>query len=144
MQIADILHHKGSEIVTILPTETIEAAAKKLATKRIGALVVKDRIGRLTGMLSERDIVTALAGNGPSALAMKVEDVMTREVVTCKPTDAVRELMALITIRRIRHVPVVDDGRMVGVVSIGDVLKSRLDEKEQEVAILRDLTLVRG
>lgn len=144
MQIADILHHKGKEIVAVLPGETIAAAAKTLAANRIGALVVQDRIGRLAGMLSERDIVAGLATHGPAALTMTVADLMTREVVTCTPADSVREVMALITIRRIRHVPVMAGGRMVGVVSIGDVLKSRLDEKEHEVAVLRDLSLVRG
>ena len=143
MQISDILHHKGTEIVGILPSESLAAAARKLAQHRIGALVVRDRLGRLVGMISERDVVTALSQHGAAALAQTVNDVMTPDVVTCKPGDAVRDIMALITVRRIRHVPVCDGDRLVGLVSIGDVLKSRLDEKELELNMLRDLSLAR-
>jgi CBS domain-containing protein len=143
MQISDILHHKGTEVVAILPSESLAAAAKKLAQHRIGALVVRDRLGRLVGMISERDVVTALSQHAAAALNLTVNDVMTPDVVTCKPADAVREIMALITVRRIRHVPVCDGDRLVGIVSIGDVLKSRLDEKELELNMLRDLSLAR-
>jgi CBS domain-containing protein len=143
MQISDILHHKGSEVVTILPSETLAAAAKKLAAHRIGALVVRDRLGRLVGMLSERDVVVALSQHANAALAMTVADAMTPDVITCKPADGVREIMAQITVRRIRHLPVCEGDRLVGIVSIGDVLKSRLDEKELELNMLRDLSIAR-
>jgi CBS domain-containing protein len=143
MKISDILSHKGNEIVAILPHETLEAAAKKLAEHRIGSLVVRDRKGQLAGMLSERDIVAALSQHGAAALAMTVNDAMTPDVVTCRPSDTVREIMALITVRRVRHIPVCEGGRLLGIVSIGDVLKSRLDEKELELNMLRDLTLAR-
>ena len=143
MKISDILSHKGSEIVAILPSETLAAAAKKLAQHRIGGLIVRDRLGRLAGMLSERDIVSAMAQHGESALAMTVNDAMTPDVVTCRPSDTVREIMALITVRRVRHIPVCEGDKLLGIVSIGDVLKSRLDEKELELNMLRDLTLAR-
>lgn len=143
MKISDILSHKGSEIVAILPSETLAAAAKKLAQHRIGGLIVRDRFGRLAGMLSERDIVSAMAQHGEAALAMTVNDAMTPDVVTCRPSDTVREIMALITVRRIRHIPVCEGDRLLGIVSIGDVLKSRLDEKELELNMLRDLSLAR-
>jgi CBS domain-containing protein len=143
MQISDILHHKGSEIVAILPSETLAAAAKKLTGHRIGALIVRDRLGRLAGMLSERDLVATMAQYGEAALTMTVNDAMTPDVITCKPSDSVRDIMALITVKRIRHIPVCEGERLLGIVSIGDVLKSRLDEKELELNMLRDLSIAR-
>lgn len=144
MQISDILHHKGTEIVAILPSESLAAAAKKLAEHRIGALVVRDRVGRLVGMISERDLVTALSQYGAEALSLTVDDVMTPDVLTCRPSDAVRDIMAVITVKRIRHVPVCEGDRLLGIVSIGDLLKSRLDEKELELNMLRDLSIARS
>lgn len=144
MKIADILRQKGSSLITILPTDSIAVAARTLAENRVGALVVRDRRGQLAGILSERDIVRALAGHGAKVLEMRVADLMTREVITCRPSDPVRDIMARMTLRRIRHVPVVEEGLLVGIVSIGDVLKSRLEEKSQEVAVLRDINLVKA
>jgi CBS domain-containing protein len=143
MHISDILGHKGSEVISTLPSETIDAAIKKLTEHRIGALVVRDRKGRIVGMISERDVVVAFATHGAAALTLPVNNAMTPEVVTCRPGDAVREIMALITVKRIRHVPVVEGDRILGLVSIGDLLKSRLDEKELELNMLRDLSIAR-
>jgi CBS domain-containing protein len=143
MQISDILGHKGSEVISILPSETLAAAAKKLTQHRIGALVVRDRLGRIVGMISERDVVIALAQRSTDALTTTVNEAMTPDVITCRPTDAVRDIMALITVKRIRHIPVCDGDRLMGIVSIGDVLKSRLDEKELELNMLRDLSIAR-
>lgn len=144
MQISDLLGHKGSsEVVSILPSETLGAAAKKLTEHRIGALVVRDRIGRIVGMLSERDLVIALSQHGANAVTTPVSEAMTPEVITCRPGDAVRDLMALITAKRIRHIPVCEGERLLGIVSIGDVLKSRIDEKELELNMLRDLSIAR-
>jgi CBS domain-containing protein len=143
--VADLLNRKGAAIVSILPSETIENAAKLLTDKRIGALVVRDRRGKLGGILSERDVVRAIAFRGTAALADRVEDLMTREVRTCKPTETVKGLMEMMTLRRHRHVPVCDDaGELMGLVSIGDAVKARLDEQASEVAVLRDLTLARS
>jgi len=142
--IADVLNRKGRAVVSILPSETIETAARMLTDKRIGAVVVRDRRGKLIGILSERDIVRAVAHRGADALEEKVEDMMTKAVKTCRPSDSVKDLMQMMTQRRHRHVPVCDDaGDLVGVVSIGDAVKARLDEQAHEVAVLRDLTLVR-
>lgn len=144
MNIADVLRHKGSTVVTILPTDSVEAAAQSLASKRIGAVVVRDRRGKLVGILSERDIVRGVADKSASALNLKVQDLMTAEVKTCKPADSIKDVMSLMTLRRIRHVPVMDGEDLVGLVSIGDVVKSRLDEQAQEVAVLRDISLVKS
>ncbi len=142
--VAELLNRKGRNIVSILPSESIENAARMLTEKRIGAVVVRDRRGKLIGILSERDIVRAIAARGEEALAARVEDLMTKEVKTCRPTETVKDLMHMMTMRRHRHVPVCDEaGDLVGVVSIGDAVKARLDEQAHEVAVLRDLTLVR-
>jgi CBS domain-containing protein len=142
--VSDLLNHKGRTIISILPSETLESAAKLLTEKRIGAVVVRDRRGKLAGILSERDIVRALADRGTAALADRVEDRMTKEVRTCLPTESVKDLMKMMTLRRHRHVPVCDAaGELLGVVSIGDAVKARLDEQASEVAVLRDLTLLK-
>lgn len=142
--VADILERKGRTYIAILPSATVGTAAKLLTEKRIGAVVVCDRRGKLVGILSERDIVRAVANLGEDALEAKVEDLMTRQVRTCRPSESVKDLMQMMTLRRHRHVPVCDDaGDLVGVVSIGDAVKARLDEQAHEVAVLRDLTLVR-
>jgi CBS domain-containing protein len=143
--VADVLKKKGSTVVSILPSETIEYAAKLLNDKRIGAAMVRDRRNKLIGILSERDIVRTVAMKGQSALDMKVEELMTKEVRTCKPADSIKDIMQMMTMRRHRHAPVCDDkGELIGIVSIGDIVKARLDEQAQEVAVLRDLTLVKG
>jgi CBS domain-containing protein len=141
--VSDLLKHKGHTIVSIAPSESLESAARLLTEKRIGAVVVLDRRGKLCGILSERDIVRAIADKGLAAtLAMRVEDMMTKEVRTCQPSEPVKDLMKVMTLRRHRHVPVVDaSGELVGVVSIGDAVKARLDEQASEVAVLRDLNL---
>ncbi|WP_448188849.1 CBS domain-containing protein [Azospirillum sp. sgz301742] len=143
--IADVLGNKGHTIVSILPNSTLEDAARLLTDKRIGAVVVRDKRGKLVGILSERDIVRAIADHGEDALQDKVEDLMTKEVRTCTPKDSIKDLMQMMTMRRHRHVPVCNDvGDLVGIVSIGDVVKARLNEQAHEVAVLRDLTLVKG
>ena len=142
--VADVLNHKGRTIVSILPSETIETAARLLTDKRIGAVVVRDRRGKLIGILSERDIVRAVALRGADAMEHTVEDLMTKTVKTCRPSDTVKEVMQTMTLRRHRHMPVCDDaGDLVGVVSIGDAVKARLDEQAHEVAVLKDLALTR-
>ncbi|WP_448207381.1 CBS domain-containing protein [Azospirillum sp. sgz302134] len=142
--VAEVLNRKGHTVASILPSETVMHAARMLTEKRIGALVVRDRRGRLAGILSERDIVRAVAAHGAEALDHTVEDLMTKEVKTCRPMDTVKDVMHMMTLRRHRHVPVCDDGGdLVGVVSIGDAVKARLDEQAHEVAVLKDLALVR-
>jgi CBS domain-containing protein len=140
MKVREILEAKGSRVVTIRPDATLSTAVHRLALERIGALVVSDDGLRVAGILSERDIVTGLARDGADLLATgrHVADLMTRNVATCGPDDTVKWLMAEMTRRRVRHLPVVDDGRLVGVVSIGDVVKSRLGEVELEATVLRE------
>lgn len=137
MNVETILRDKGSWVATIRPGATIEEAIDMLNRERIGALVVSEDGEAVDGVLSERDIVIALAKNGVELLARSVEEVMTRNVITCDPSDSVGELMAEMTNRRIRHLPVVKDGRLRGIVSIGDVVKNRLDEVEFEASSLR-------
>ena len=143
MLISNVLTRKGSDLVTILPSDTLQVAARVLDAKRIGALVVRDRYGRLAGIISERDIVRAMADKGPSALEQPVSEYMTKEVKTLLPTDTIKTAMSVMTLRRIRHIPVLDsEGQLSGIVSIGDVVKSRTDERATEMAVLRDVTLV--
>ncbi len=138
MNVKTILATKGSDVVTIEPTADLSAAAKLLSARRIGALVIRGAGGRLSGILSERDIVRALAEHGASALALPVAQAMTRNVMTCSESDTVAGIMEQMTAGKFRHIPVVNDGRLVGLVSIGDVVKQRVDEIERESEALRD------
>jgi CBS domain-containing protein len=143
MAIAAILHHKGGNVSTVRSVDTVEAAIRKLYDERIGALVVVDRWGKLVGMFSERDIVYALALHGPEALSFEVHELMTPDVTTCTPEDRIDDVMQTMTAHRIRHLPVMEQGRLVGLVSIGDLVKHRLEEKKQEAAVLQDLARAR-
>ncbi|GIX09448.1 CBS domain-containing protein [Elioraea sp.] len=136
MTVAAILNSKGPEVVAIRPDQTLEAAAKLMTERRIGSVLVMDGED-VAGILSERDIVRAIAGHGVAALAMPVAGAMTREVVFGQPADTVDRVLALMTERRIRHLPVKDKGRLVGLVSIGDVVKKRIEDVEQEAEGLR-------
>lgn len=133
-----ILSRKGSTVFTIEPTASIAYAAKSLADHGIGALVVTGAEGRTVGIVSERDIVRALSARGNAALETPVAEVMTRKVVTCSLQDKLVDLMQRMTEGKFRHFPVVEDGRLVGIISIGDVVKSRLEQMEQELNALRD------
>jgi CBS domain-containing protein len=137
MDVETILQNKGRAVATIRPDETVGAAVEALVSGNIGALVASQDGEAVDGIISERDIVHALARHGAALLAQTVAEVMTRSVVTCDPTESVAELMAEMTNRRIRHLPVVRDGRLCGIVSIGDVVKNRLDEIEYEARSLR-------
>ncbi len=137
MNVETILRNKGNWVATIRPDATVANAVDLLHRERIGAIVVsEDGIG-VDGILSERDIVIALAEDGEDLPSRPVSDIMTRTVITCDPSDTVGELMAEMTNRRIRHFPVVADGRLIGIVSIGDLVKSRLDEVEFEANSMR-------
>jgi len=137
MNVNDILKAKGREVATIAPDATVADAVRLLHHRSIGALVVSGDGNRLDGIVSERDIVHALAERGATVLDMRVSELMTRRVVTCAPNDTIAELMGEMTRRRIRHLPVVDRGRLAGLVSIGDVVKNRLEEMEFETTSLR-------
>jgi CBS domain-containing protein len=138
MIVKSILSTKGSDVISIEPTATLEAAAAMLAKHRIGALLVFGPDRRVIGILSERDIVRALAEQGAGVFKQPLSQVMTRNVVTCSQSDSVGVLMERMTTGRFRHLPVVEQDQVIGVVSIGDVVKHRLQEIEQEAGALRD------
>jgi len=137
MNVETILRDKGDWVATIRPDATIAEAVEMLNRERVGALVVSEVGGEVAGVLSERDIVRALGRFGEDLLSRPVDEIMTRNVITCEPGDTVGELMSEMTNRRIRHLPVVVEGRLRGIVSIGDVVKNRLDEVEFEASSLR-------
>ena len=137
MLVKNILDMKGRDVVAIAAGETVSEAARLLARRRIGAVVVRDEAGMLAGILSERDVVRAVADGSVTALARPVADYMTRAVATCGLQDTVEDLMEMMTIGRFRHVPVLDDGMVCGIVSIGDVVKTRIEETELEATSLR-------
>jgi CBS domain-containing protein len=138
MIVKSILSAKGSDVATIAPSATLAEATKILADRKIGALVVTGAAGRITGIISERDIVRAFAEHGAAALQFPLSEVMTRKVVTCTPADTVAVLMEHMTAGKFRHLPVMEDGRLVGIISIGDVVKYRLTELEFEHGAMRD------
>jgi CBS domain-containing protein len=138
MTVKSILSAKGTEVLTIEPTTNVAAAAKVLAERKIGALVVTGPDRRVIGIVSERDIVQELAAHGAASLDLPLTEVMTRKVVTCGISDTISSVMERMTAGKFRHLPVVEQGRLAGIVSIGDVVKHRLQEMEQEQSALRD------
>jgi CBS domain-containing protein len=133
VNVQSIIGSKGSSVATIAQTDSLREAINRLGEHRVGALVVSGDGRRIEGIISERDIVRATAGEGAAALDRSVGSVMSTEVVTCVAGDGIDRLMELMTVRRIRHIPVVDDaGHLAGIVSIGDVVKMRLAELEHE------------
>jgi CBS domain-containing protein len=138
MIVKAILSAKGGDVISIDPTATLDTAVKTLAEHKIGALLVLGTDRRVIGILSERDIVRVLAERGAGVLSEPLAQVMTRKVVTCSESDSVGVLMERMTTGKFRHLPVIEDDRVIGVVSIGDVVKHRLQEIEQESAALRD------
>jgi CBS domain-containing protein len=138
MNVKEILAAKGGDIVSIEPTATLAAAAKLLAGRRIGAVLILGAGGRLSGILSERDIVRMLADEGAAALELPVAQAMTRTVTTCGEDETCASIMERMTAGKFRHMPVVADGRTIGIISIGDVVKQRVDEIERESEAMRD------
>jgi CBS domain-containing protein len=138
MHVKNILSVKGSNVVSIEPTATVETAVRTLAHHKIGALLVLGPDRRIIGILSERDIVRVLAEQGAGALTQPLAQVMTRKVFTCSPSETIGVIMERMTAGKFRHVPVIDQDQVVGVVSIGDVVKYRVLEMEHESAALRD------
>ncbi|WP_420549762.1 CBS domain-containing protein [Curvivirga sp.] len=138
MNVEGILKGKGSNVLGLNENDTIESAVTILAEKKIGATVVLDNAGKLVGILSERDIVREIGNQGASVLNKSIGDIMTKDVQTCSPSDAVAKIMAQMTEGRFRHLPVMDNGNMVGIISIGDVVKNRINELEFEANAMRD------
>jgi CBS domain-containing protein len=137
MTVRAILDSKGHQIQSVPPDAKLSAAIKLLSEKKIGAVLVMER-GRIEGILSERDIVRVLGERGASVLDEPVSAVMTRKVISCKPSDTVGAIMEMMTLGKFRHLPVVDEGRVVGLISIGDIVKWRVREYENEQEALRD------
>ena len=138
MHVKNILSAKGGHVLSIGPTATLETAARTLAEHKIGALLVLGPDRRIIGILSERDIVRVVAEQGAGALTQPLSQVMTRKVFTCSPSETIGVIMERMTAGKFRHVPVIEQDQVVGVVSIGDVVKYRLQEMEHESAALRD------
>ena len=138
MTVKAILSRKGSDVATIAPTASLSEAVKVLAERRIGALVVTGADNRVAGILSERDIVRVLAARGPDALQDNVGAVMTRKVSICTEDETVAVIMERMTEGKFRHLPVVEQGRLAGIISIGDVVKLRVEEIEGESNALRE------
>lgn len=138
MQVSDILRHKGTTVTTVPPSATVEEAVQLLGTHRIGALVVSHDGAAIDGILSERDVVAHLAAVGRTGLDSTVATVMTREVRTCGPTEALEDIMSTMTQSRLRHLPVLIDGSLAGIVSIGDAVERRVSELETESARMHD------
>jgi CBS domain-containing protein len=132
MRIADVLRTKGSTVATVEPGTTVTELLAALAEHNIGAMLVLAPDGSLAGIVSERDVVRRLNEHGASVLGSPVSEIMTSELFTCRPEEEVDSLTVLMTERRIRHVPVVDGDRLIGIVSIGDVVKSRIEKLEQD------------
>jgi len=137
MTVAAILKHKGFQITAVDPTATVAYVAEVLAERRIGAVLVLDRAEQLLGIVSERDIIRSLAANGPRTLEMTAGQLMTRALQVAHPEMGEIEVMTMMTAGRFRHLPVVDHGVLVGLISIGDVVKARIMQQETEVDSLR-------
>ncbi len=138
MSVGEILKAKGTDVQTIEGDASVADAVERLRDERIGALVVSSDGQTIEGVFSERDVITGLADHGEALLGMKVRDLMTTSVATCSPEDGVEKVMLEMTELRARHFPVLDGERLVGIVSIGDVVKNRLDEVQLERNVLRE------
>lgn len=141
MKVDAILKAKGARVATTRPDLTVETATHRLKMENVGALVVSNDDKTILGMISERDILQGLAAHGPALLDMRVDELMSLGVPICARDDTVTKVMAQMTRERVRYLPVVEEGRLVGIVSIGDVVKTRLGEIELETNVLRDVYL---
>ncbi|MBS0549395.1 MAG: CBS domain-containing protein [Proteobacteria bacterium] len=137
MFVSDILSEKGGLVYTVTPGTTVGQVSRQLSTRRIGSVLIVDRLDRVAGIVSERDIVHAVATHGVGALELEAAQVMTRNVVSCDPDDSIDDVMETMTRGRFRHLPVVRHGELLGLISIGDVVKARLAEASHETEALR-------
>ena len=144
MLISEVLRTKGHNVVKIRAADSIKLAVRMLAEHRIGSLVVEDQTAKLGGIFSERDFINAIARDGAAVLGLNVQELMTKRIISCRSTDRVDTVLAIMTNVRIRHLPVIDDGELKGLVSIGDLVKYRLDEKELEASVLLDISRMRA
>ena len=142
MFISDVLRTKGHHVERIHPTDSVEVAIRKLAEHRIGALVVEDRWMKPVGIFSERDFINAAARDGAAVLGFPVQQLMSTPILTCRSSDRIDAVLATMTMARIRHLPVIENNELKGIVSIGDLVKHRLDEKELEASVLLDISRI--
>ncbi|MCE7884146.1 MAG: CBS domain-containing protein [Actinobacteria bacterium ATB1] len=143
MNVEDVLDSKGRQVAIIGPDASIALAVHKLKTAGIGSLVVSEDGTTVSGIVSEREVVRALAEHGAELLRLRVSDIMRRRVVTCSRSDSIQSVMTEMTVSRSRHVPVVEANRLCGLVSIGDLVKKRLEELELEANVLREYIVAR-
>ena len=141
MLVSDILKSKGASVKMIRSDDSAMACAQRLSAERVGALVVSDNGRSLDGIISERDIAYGLAKHGPNLHTVPVRDLMTKAVITSDPRESIVQVMRVMTLRRIRHLPVVDGDRLAGIITSGDVLKHRLEEVQLEANVLRDAVI---
>ncbi len=141
MKVAEVLKQKGQDVISVRPAESIETLSHRLRLARIGAMVVLGEDGAPDGIIAERDIIHGIAEHGASCLGLTVADLMTQRVITCAPDDSVTRISTLMTENRIRHLPVVEGGKLVGVVSVGDMVKNRMEEMSLEANVLRDIAI---
>ena len=137
MFVSDILSQKGGLVFSVTPGTTVDEVAKQLSVRRIGSVLVLSDQSTVVGIVSERDLVRALATHGAAAMELEIRQIMTRDVVTCHPDDSIDEVMQTMTSGRFRHLPVVHHGELLGLVSIGDVVKARLEETAHEAEALK-------
>src|SRR5262245_18910228 len=138
MNVTSILKAKGRAVSTARPDASLLDIVQKLGAKKIGAIVVVGDNGHVAGIISERDVIRAVSEHGTAALNISVSEVMTKSVVSCQESSAIDELMEMMTKGRFRHLPVIEDGALVGIISIGDVVKHHLAEVEMEVSAMRN------
>jgi len=143
MLISDVLRIKGGHVVKATASDSVREAVHSLAENRIGAVVVEDQRMHLVGVFSERDFINAIAANGAAVLDLRVRDLMSAPIISCRSSDRIDAVLATMTLAKTRHVPVIDGDQLSGIVSIGDLVKHRLDEKELEANVLLDLARMR-
>lgn len=143
MSVEKILQSKGRNVFTVRPDHSISDAAQLMSAKKVGVAVVTDGKGQIAGILSERDIVAGITQFGKGVVDMPVRNLMTSLVATCSPTDNVKKILEIMNDRRIRHLPVVEAGELIGIVSIGDAVNFRLKEAQLEMGVLRDFAATR-
>jgi signal-transduction protein with cAMP-binding, CBS, and nucleotidyltransferase domain len=145
MKVADILSAKGSnKVMTVRPNETIVMLANRLRMEHVGAMIVSQDGKIIDGIISERDVTNGVAVHGADLLNLHVSDLMTRGVITCSPSDTIADIAKVMTRDRVRHLPVEENGELIGIVSVGDVVKFRIAEMELEANVLRDYAIARG
>ncbi|MGB7288360.1 MAG: CBS domain-containing protein [Salaquimonas sp.] len=137
MTVAAILSNKGGSVVTATPTTTLQEISATLTQHKIGAIVTVEPDGSVCGIASERDVVRQIADKGPDALSMPVSSCMTKTVIACKTSDTIDHVMGIMSTKKFRHMPVIEDGKLLGIISIGDVVKRKIESAEREAEELK-------